>query len=263
MYKQPAIVPNVHNLPTLSVSRVKMYRTCARKYYLRYILPKDQRPEEQKNIYALKGTALHASIEAYYTLYNKDADEVKALNKALGVYQETLLTTLSTWQEEAPVVGEEYAGAALKDGKEILRKLSYHTLVPDVMEYRFALPFPNAESPICWMEGIIDMITKDGTIVDHKSNSKAPSEKDLKQDPQFLVYRWAYEQIYGSAPYRVVWHHLKTGEFFPVDLSDYDVLLDRFTGDVQDLVSRVFTIPPARRLLDQECKQCMFFSTCY
>jgi len=259
MYPLAAMVPNLQKLPVVSASKIKMYKTCGRKYYYRYIMSKEERPEDQKNIYALKGIALHAAIETYY----KKKDPESALTAALAEYQDKMLTTMTQWQDEGIVIGEDQLPQTLRSGKEMLRQLDWKNMVPDKLEYRFSLPFPNLESPFVFVEGIIDMITKEGSVIDHKSNSKAPNMQELEHDPQFMLYRWAYQQMYGMYPLRVAWHHLKNGEMLELSFDAFDKNFSALVDDVREMVNRNLTIPPARRLLDSECKQCMFFKECY
>lgn len=249
------LVPNIQKLPVVSASKIKMYKTCGRKYYYRYVLPKEERPEDQNNIYALKGTALHAAIEKYY----KKGD----LQSALATYQETMLETMAKWQDTGIVVGEDQLPRALKDGKEMLKGISWQSMVPEHIEYRFSLPFPNVESPFVFVDGIIDMITKEGSVIDHKSNAKLPNMQELEHDPQFMIYRWAYKQIYGTYPWKVVWHHLKSGDKIELPFDNYEENFALLVHDVKEMVQRNFSTPPARRLMDAECKQCMFFKECY
>jgi len=87
--------------------------------------------------------------------------------------------------------------------------------------------------------------------------------QELEHDPQFLIYRWAYQQMYGTYPWKVVWHHLKSGEKIELSFDKYEENFALLVHDVKEMVQRNFSIPPARRLMDAECRQCMFFKECY
>lgn len=261
-------------VPTLSASRIKTAKTCARKYYYRYILPKDKRPKEQKNVYALKGTALHKAIELFYT-ENKSPKTT---------FQIVFLETLSQWQDEGfEIVGEDISTKVLKDGKLILDTIQWN-FKPLSLEYQFTLPFPNATNPIVYIEGIIDMInfSEDDltvSIIDHKSNSKLPPIEDIAHDAQFILYYWAYYQKHHEYPAHIYWHHLKNGNLYDIPVADsYKQKLQQLEYDIRGILAN--TLAPAQRIagnyppedeivffprrqLDSECKQCSYFNLCY
>lgn len=251
-FAPPSLAPNTGNLPTISASKLKVARTCARKYYYKYVLPHDQRPIEAKSVFALRGTALHKAIEDKYSAGH---------NPAL-TYQRVMVDTFAEWQEAGyKIVGEDYFAKALKDGKDMIKLIQWEAFIPETLEHRFSLPFPNAEAPVAMVEGIIDMITMEGSVIDHKSASKKPNLVELAHDPQFIIYRWAYEQIYDAVPYRVVWHHLKDGSIIDSRVNDnYEEKLAQLELDITGVVN--MTSYP-RRLLDNECRQCPFFTLCY
>jgi RecB family exonuclease len=251
-YSFPKIYPNEHKVPTLSASRIKLARSCARRYYYRYILPYDDRPVERKSLYALRGTALHKAIEEKY---------MRGSNPAT-VYQQVMIDTVTEWEaKEYPIDGLDQFSKILKDGKEYLTLIQWDTFKPDVIEHRFVLPWPNEQTPIAMIEGIIDMITVEGRLIDHKSNSKKPNAIELAHDSQFIIYAWAYMMINGFLPLDVVWHHLKTGEVISAGvLENFEKKAIRLGQDIQDIVEMV-SYP--RRQLDGECKTCPFFSRCY
>jgi PD-(D/E)XK nuclease superfamily len=173
-----------------------------------------------------------------------------------------MIDTFTKWQSEGhTIVGEDKLAASLKDGKEMLKGIQWEHMKPDVLEHRFLLPFPNADNSICMVEGFIDMITQEGSIIDHKSNSKLPNKAELAHDPQFILYRWAYTQLYDTVPYAVYWHQLKTGEFIDSGVDKgYDEKLRQLGHDIFDIITMTTY---QRRLLDSECRQCPFFKDCY
>lgn len=244
--------PNTENLPVLSASRIKLARTCARRYFYRYVLPYADRPVERKSLYALRGTALHKAIEEKYR---------RGANPAT-VYQTTMTDTVAEWEGKGyPIDGEGSFAKIMKEGKQYLTLIQWDTFVPDVIEHRFVLPFPNAEAPVVMIEGIIDMITAEGRVIDHKSNSKKPNPTELEHDPQFIIYAWAYMMMYGHLPLDVEWHHLKDGSRISSGvLTNFEKKAMKLREDIQDILA-MSSYP--RRNLDSECRSCPFYNTCY
>ncbi len=188
-------------LPVLSATQIKMYKQCRLLYKYNY---RDRNAQSQ-HIASVLGSALHAAIE---------------LHLKTGVHP--LMTFSNTFDAKV----DQYAAAgSLKKfekiqelkavGIEIIQKIDWPALQPrdlQSIEMRFTLPFPNKRKPITLITGVMDLITPDGTIIDHKSSSKLPSARELENDPQFILYHWAYKELYRKPPQHVVWHHLRTGK---------------------------------------------------
>lgn len=240
-------------LPTISASKIKVFRTCNRQYYYRYILPKQQRPIEDKNIGALLGLSLHKAIERKY----------RAGENALAVFQDVMLTTLDEWEDKGfTVKGVEWFSKSLKDGKAILREFDWGIFDPVDLEQEFTLYFPNASAPIALINGYIDMTTTNGLVVDHKSQRRLPNQDQLNHDPQFLIYAWAYREIYGNLPTAAVWNHLRTNQLVYADvLTDFDFKLNQLTLDIDAMLNAKHFV---RRQMDSVCtNECSFYALCY
>lgn len=243
-------------LQTISASKLKTFRTCHRQYYYKYVLPKDERPPDNKNIGALFGTSLHKAIERKYRVND---------NPRL-VFQKTMLETLDQWEEEGyRVKGVEWFGKSMKDGKLILEEFDWLRFQPIELEYEFTLPFPNSTAPIVLINGYIDLVDQQGdilNIVDHKSQRNRPNQDQLNHDSQFVIYAWAAQQIYGRLPNATIWNDLRKNQLITVDvLTDFDFKLSQLTLDIDALMN---TNKYPRRQMDRVCTtECSFYQLCY
>lgn len=241
-------------LPTVSASKIKVYKTCARQYKYKYILPFNDRPIDDKNVAALLGTALHKALELKYT--DKNVSEIQ-------VFQQVMEETITDWESKHFKINfMNYYSTALKVGTDILRKTDWDQFNPIALEQAFTLPFPNAKYPLVNLTGFIDMIDIDGSVIDHKSKSTAPAQDELDHDPQFILYAWAYEQIYNDKPYRVIWNHLRTQKLYVANvLHNYDDKIHQLT---EDIIAMLKSKHHARRSMDKVCKsECSFYTLCY
>jgi len=59
----------------------------------------------------------------------------------------------------------------------------------------------------------VDEITGEYIVIDYKSGKTKPDLWFLSHDLQLTAYAWACLEKYGQLPKKVVWHHLRTGEF--------------------------------------------------
>jgi len=209
----------ITSLSILSPSKLKTFLTCPRKYYYDYI---ERRPSEKHPAAAL-GTAVHKTIE---TVYKERIDPV--------------LFFLNEFDAELARHGIELdAYSKYKmDGVKMVGDYDYAKRIPIEMEYSFrALPFPNQADAICAFNGIIDQ-TYEWGFVDLKTNARKPSQTTLDNDPQFIIYNWAFEEIFNYKPERNVWHHLRTHEDIDADV---DGKLDQIIRDVTTLLATDFT----------------------
>jgi hypothetical protein len=239
-------------LPLLSASKIKTYKTCARQYYYRYVVDHNNRPLEDKNVAALLGSALHSAIELKY----------KEDKSPIFTFQEYMQQTLEQWEaDDRNINALGYYNTAIKVGKQILKDFNWDAYTPIELEYSFTLPFPNKDNPIVMITGLIDMITSDGDVIDHKSASSAPSQVDVDNDAQFIIYAWAYEQIYGKPARRVIWNHLRTNKEIVLNTDNLTNRLIQLESDIQALINARHY---ARINISDTCKKrCSYFSKCF
>lgn len=246
----------IPNLPTVSASKIKVYKTCARQYKNKYALAYAERPVDDKNVAALLGTALHEAIEMYY----------KEGIRPTYTFQTVMNETIVEWEEQKLKINMAgYFTQAMKVGRAILEDFNWSKFNPVELELAFTLPFPNATNPIANVTGYIDLVDNQGAIynvVDHKSTSYAPSQDELNHDPQFLLYAWAAEQLYEKKPDKIIWNHLRTHKLYYADVTtDYDDKIMQLTEDIHAMLHAKHY---ARRQMDSVCKtKCSFYELCY
>lgn len=243
----------IQTLQTISASKLKTYKTCARQYYYKYMLPYHERPADDKNVAALLGTALHRAIELKY----RNGDSPTA------VFQNVMSETLDEWERKnLKINAASYFTQAQKVGKDILKSFDWDKFNPIELEYAFTLPFPDNRNPLVNITGYIDLIDTSGIVVDHKSASQAPIQDELDNDVQFLIYAWAYQQLYHTQPKKVIWNHLRTAKLYEAHVMDnYDDKIEQLTQDIKGMLAATHFV---RRQIDETCrKRCSFFENCY
>ena len=182
------------SLPLLSASRLKLYLECPKMYKYKYL----QKGEERPNIYAIHGSALHKAIELQYK------------EKAVPY---TIYTDRMLKYGTRDVLGFDQYARLYKEGIEILETFDTAWYIPRIekkkpaLERWFNLPYPNAEKPICMIRGYMDLIQLD-SVVDFKSSKLKLSKKKVENDLQFIIYYWAFNQLYGYYPDRIIYHRL-------------------------------------------------------
>ncbi len=165
----------------LSHTQISCLLACPRKYYYRYI----ERIKTPMTPSLLMGGAYHAGVERNFVAKVKTGHDLE-VPEVLEAYDREWNQRLSAeamdWQEKSP--GE------VKDSGARLLALYMETMAPFVMpaevERQFSVSIPGVEG---WtIDGRIDLITSDGTIVDHKTSGKAKSQGDIDTELQFSCY---------------------------------------------------------------------------
>lgn len=182
---------------TLSASRIKLYQSCRATYHDQYILKNTQ----PLNTSALMGSALHKAIEYNYRFLH---DPIKGNPRR--VFDAYMMRMYDYWNKSGKEFKEyESFMDLLKTGRGILATFPWSDYRPLRQELAFELPFTEHTG----IKGYIDMIDN-GSFVDFKSAKNPP--KDLQNDTQFIMYAWAYRQIYHMWPHNGIWHHLRTNK---------------------------------------------------
>lgn len=212
-------------IPEFSASRINTYKTCPKLYYYKY----HERLDEPKHILTILGSALHKSIETFY-LKGTPAKATFTKEFYNGVlYAET----------HSGVKGTDSPSSVAVLGSSIVDALDW-SLKPVELEKAFELPFPSKENPVCILRGVIDMVVDGGIIIDHKSTKTKPTKKKLADNYQFILYAWAYRELYGTLPEKVYWHHLRTQEFIEADvLKNFEEKLQIIVDDVRTIIADV------------------------
>jgi len=183
----------ITGLKVLSASKLKTFSACNRKYYYEYV----DKQQTKKHPAAALGTAVHKTIEL---VYKEQVDPVL-----------TFANTFNAELELAGIDGRDIKPELLRDGVKMVSNYKFDRRTPKEMELEFLLPFPNQAHPLCQIRGFIDQ-SYDWGFVDLKTNKFKPLGGVLDNDLQFIVYDWAFAEIYGYQPSNKIWHHLRTGE---------------------------------------------------
>ena len=222
----------------VSATQIKTYRECRQQYFDTYI----KKVPRVKNTAALLGTGLHKAIELYYTRGEPP----------IPTFSRYIRKVTNDWQDAGEAVEYYYSQAEIMEvGLEILRGFNFSELRCKFSEFSFNLPFYD----IANINGIIDMVTTDEGLIDFKSAKRPPKLESLQKDPQFLIYPWAYFQLFGKWPKYIAWYHLRTHEKFEFqfDWNNFDHIV---VSTVREMVADDFS-----DLTGESCSKCSMW--CY
>jgi hypothetical protein len=251
---------DIKSLPQMSASQIKVATTCLRKYYYQYVLYE----KTPKNMYGATGTAAHEAIEVMIKtqkVIDTEDHIKKKVAQTLQEWEKKKLTINFRSKEEAAV--KAVVEMLSSEGIEKIQTFLQNQRIIDTERF-FELPFPS-ENPICRMTGFIDLTTEDW-VVDWKTSATNPTKGELSHDPQMIVYYWAFTQLYGKEPKRIIRYKLPDHTPQDYDLTDIKTKFTSLFWDINFVLQSrelLKQIIPLRKTLDSTCRQCPFFERCY
>ena len=185
----------------LSSSRINLYLLCSLKYKFHYI---DKLPKPFKSSSLLFGGALHTSISWLFKEMmtgNGNGREI-SLDRLFRILE-------ADWyaQKIDQVIRYKNGEDEMKllvMAKEMLREY-FNQCPKEVMgtEIPFTIPIINpvtGEVLGINLEGYIDLVEKDETIVEFKTSASAMDQSDVDDHTQLTAYSFAYEIIHQRPP---------------------------------------------------------------
>jgi putative RecB family exonuclease len=182
---------------TLSVSQVQTYLGCALKYRFQYV---ERIPKPWRAAAIAFGSSIHAAVEAFW--------RGRMDGKACGV-DAVLSTFEADWyaQNVEPLVFSERDSkeSLVEKGRTMLRIYveAADGIQPSAVEERFALELADpktGEDLEVTLHGVIDLIEKDGTIVELKTANRALEDGALDRHLQLSTYALAMFLLRGTLP---------------------------------------------------------------
>lgn len=126
----------------------------------------------------------------------------------------------------------------------------------DRVELEFKLPLSKNVSIV----GKMDRILPNGVVIDWKTNTKAPNKVD--NDVQFIIYYWAYTQLYNTPPAQVLNINLfqdKITSFYKTE--SYDFLFNEIIPYILKCIKDKKY--PHLGYYNGSCYNCQFKSYCH
>lgn len=181
----------------LSVSQINLYLACPLKYRFVYV---DEIPRPFKSSGLTFGSAIHSTIEWLH----KERIAGKSPN-----FDDLHRIFCADWEalkiDNIQFKDGESEDEIITKGNEVLKL--YFESIPDIppkaAELPFRVPLINIETEEQLdlpLEGVIDLIEEDDTVVELKTSSRSIDPQTLSQHLQLTAYSYAYLYIYKKKP---------------------------------------------------------------
>ncbi len=183
----------------ISFSQINMYSLCGVQYHFKYIIG-IKTPATPAQI---QGKMYHAALEQN----NRQKIET-AVDLSLSQMEDFYSNAVEeAFREEVFLKASEKDRGKTAIRDEVLKKgrialatyLTEHApgTQPLEVEKGFFVPLGDHLPPLY---GIIDLITIDLRVVDHKTASKSPSEGEAEKSQQLSAYALGFKTLYGMDP---------------------------------------------------------------
>lgn len=204
----------------VSISKIQTFLDCPRKYWYQYELY--MRTKKSEGFYF--GSAIHAGLENYYM----GKDPMEAVDNAL--FGEKM--ALEEQVEEGIDLSKLH-----REAKRIFKIYNSQAprFEPLLIEYMFKVelvhPKTQEKLPASFI-GIMDLVTVDSRIIDHKTSSGSPNGFfDRKNKFQATGYSYAFLNVFKRLPSRFIINNVIKGntrrepriEPRPIDISMEDI----------------------------------------
>ena len=245
----------------LSASQINLYLQCSLKYKFQYI---DKLPKPFKAAGLAFGSVMHSALEWFHKEIMQGRETtLEALYKIFEVdwFSQKVETDIHFKDGE-----DEMKLMVL--GKEFLT-LYYNSPIEKAKgaEVAFTIPLKhpnNGERLEIPMEGIIDLIEEDETIVEFKTSAKSMDPQSLNDHLQLTAYSYAYENLFNRKPKGLkVINFVKTRTPKMViietkrDKKDYERLFFTAREVLKSITSQIFF--PHQNFM---CKDCEYDKDC-
>lgn len=181
----------------LSSSQITLYQQCGLKYKYQYI---DLLPKPFRSSALAFGSVVHSALQYFHD------ERMKGKTVSLDLlyrifdadwYTQKLSANIRFKEGEQEIVlihlGKEFLGMYFKESPKSIKG----------SEIPFTVPLYNpdtGEDLGVTLQGFLDLVEKDDTIVEYKTSAQTLSAQDLDTRHQFTAYAYAYEILHHNPP---------------------------------------------------------------
>lgn len=236
-----------------SVSQLKMYESCPRKYLYGYIY---KIPISSKHFFDF-GTSVHSVLENLISMFDSNSKEALEQNGIMLLHKHWISKGYenSTQEKEYFEKGIDAINAFIK--KEIELRKNKREIV--ALEKEFLIEV-NGKKIIGYIDRIDKVEGKEYEIIDYKTSNSMETLDSLNENLQLYVYAIALKELYQNYPSKVgLWYlvHDKLVQT-SIDLKNIDKIKDKIKELIEGIESNNFVAKPSFF----NCTYCDFCNIC-
>lgn len=172
-------------LRSISPTQLRTYDTCPLQYRMRYV----ERVPTRDSPASLVGQAVHAALERNFVAKRRSGRDLE-LKEAAEVFDDVWNARLPTGAGSGPA--SEDFDRAYASGQSVLELYLVEVapqVIPHLIEHRFRFDLPGVQVQLV---GTVDLIDRNGVVIDHKTSVQPYPEKYPDRDLQLQCYAIGY-----------------------------------------------------------------------
>lgn len=197
------------------------------------------------------GNAVHHALE---TVHDNEFNLAEAVSLFSNEYHRLM-------QEDEVFVSYPQLRKLEAEGIEMLERYNAQiqrgeiTQEPLALEKEFSIPFRDGLDIVGRIDKV-EQVPEGYIIIDYKTGKPEPDEWFLRHDLQLTCYAWACLVTYGELPYKLIYHHLRSGKLLETTRTMRDI------EELQQMISNALMMHENgvrhRIYHDRICSQCDF-----
>ncbi len=172
-------------LRSISPTQLRAYDTCPLQYRMRYV----ERVPTRDSPASLVGQAVHAALESNFLLKRRSGRDLEG-EDAAEVFDDVWEARFPPGAASGPLA--EDFDRAYASGQSVLELYLAEvapSVIPHLVEHRFRFDIPGVQVQLV---GTVDLIDRNGVVIDHKTSVKPYPEAYPSRDLQLQCYAIGY-----------------------------------------------------------------------
>ncbi len=175
-----------YNLPKrhFSYSQMDLYQSCPKAYWYRYV---DKQIEEPPYAHLSFGTVIHRCMQFNYA-YKLQSGEDRA-------YKDVLACFLGNWEQFRHMPFADHGWTDYLTLGTTMLKHYMEEVAPPIFPMLIEQEYTFTLDDGLLFNGILDLFTRDGCLVDFKTAKKVWTQKRALDNMQLTSYAWMLKQV--------------------------------------------------------------------
>ena len=247
-----------HNESIYSVSKLRTFISCPKKYVFAYIYKIPAKPKSYFDF----GSSLHDVLEKFDFELLKTLPIEIAYAKLLSLFEKSWIS-LGYESREQEIDYFEKGIYLLRNFLEREVELLGKNHSTILKEERFIIDLVGKDKKLKRIRGIIDRVDRiqQGLhLLDYKTSRKMEEEKDVLKNPQLHIYAEACKKIYGEYPKKLSLWYLLHGKIKTISFDEKNLLKvgNKLLSCIDDIEKEKFAATPSAFA----CGHCDFNTIC-
>lgn len=236
-----------------SVSQLKTYQSCPKKYLFQYIYKIPTIPKQYFDF----GTSIHEVLENILPLFSKNLKQEEIFSKAMSLLLKNWISIGYTSSEQE----KEYFNKGIEIIRNFILKQSLIIKKQETqsLEFEFNIEIENKK-----LIGFIDRLdfnSEGFKVLDYKTSNSILKQEEIKKDFQLYIYALAIKKIKNTYPKTIGLWYLNFDKIIEIDFNEND--LEKILIEVKIILKNIENLNFSAKPSKFSCTYCDFNKICF